>query len=78
MGFLTVAVLVCTIVQHGSRHVLSCEDKGSTNIRIELILTKTPIQYMKCSKVACDLTEWDGCKYTLKDKSVVYSSETCE
>jgi hypothetical protein len=78
MGFLTVAVLVCTMTQHGNKQVLSCTDHGTSNLRTEQIVSKKDIKYTKCSNVTCDLTEWDGCKYTLNDKTVVYSSETCE
>jgi hypothetical protein len=74
--FITISLLICHLAT--AKH-LSCYEKGSKNLRSEEVITKTAIQYTKCSvdQRSCDLTEWDGCKYKMKDGTEVYSGETC-
>ena len=74
--FITIAFLICHAA--GTTH-LACYEKGSKNLRSEEIVNKDAIQYTKCSadQRTCDTTEWDGCKYKMKDGTEVYSGETC-
>lgn len=77
-NFITIAVLVCQV---GASHKFMCYDKGSGNLRENEIKTSVAMTYYKCNDSqlrVCDLdTKWDGCKFTLDDKSVAYSSYTC-
>lgn len=75
--FVTIAFLICHT--GGTTH-LACYEKGNKNLRSEEIVSRAPVIYTKCSQDAkiCELTEWDGCKYTMLDKTVNYSGEPCQ
>jgi hypothetical protein len=77
-SFITIAVLICQV---GASNRLQCYDKGAENLRDNEVKTSVAFQYYKCSDNiyrVCDLdTKWDGCKFTMTDKKVVYSSYTC-
>lgn len=78
-SFITIAVLVCQVAAPGKK--LLCYDKGSENLRSTEVKSSAAFTYYKCSDSqlkSCDNdTKWDGCKFTMNDKTVAYSSYTC-
>lgn len=76
MNFITIALLICVAGASGKYH---CFEKGSKNLRVVELVSKKDIQYLKCNseEKSCDLTEWDGCMYKMKDETV-FSGNTCQ
>jgi hypothetical protein len=75
--FITISLLICHLA--APTH-LTCYEKGSKNLRSEEVVSKTDIEYSKCSQdgKSCDPTKWDGCKYKMKDGEEIFSGETCQ
>lgn len=78
MDFITIMILVCQL----NASKLVCFEKGSSNLRASEVKVSKTVTYYKCTNKKyddCDMDyKVDGCRFTMKDGAIIYSSYACQ
>lgn len=82
-GFVTIMVLICQLnVSQTHPKDLFCFDKGVENLRGSDVKEHVTFDFYKCNDryfkdCNTDFSKHDGCKFTMTNKTIYYSSYTC-